>query len=290
MNFAPDKDALRQVSAALESDLKSAGVEEAGLTAMYLLSHVLGCRRLEVGLRAQDVLADAQAHELNRLAARMKAGEPLQYVLGDVEFLGRLFKTDPRALIARPETELLVEWALASSDVWARSGPRVVDVGTGTGCIAVSLALERPAARIMAVDLSAEALALARENARSLGVEARMAFYRADLLASFAPGSLDAVVSNPPYIASEECARLPRHIREHEPRLALDGGSDGLFTISRLVEQAAFTLKSGGRLYMEIGEEQASPVRRLLAEAGFVQVEIRKDWNGHDRMAGGLKP
>ena len=280
----------REAAAELTEPFEAAGVDEAALIAQRLAAEAFGLGRLEAGLRSWDRLSEEQALKLAGWAERICAGEPLQYVLGETEFLGRSFITDPRALIPRPETEELAAWALGEPEVWAPPNPWVADVGTGTGCMAISLALERPQARLAAVDLSDKALSLARENAARWGVESRLAFHQADLLAPFEPGTLDAVVSNPPYIRSGECELLPRHIREREPRMALDGGADGLFLISRLVKQAAVALKSGGRIFLEIGEDQGAPARRLLMEAGFVRVEIRKDLNQHDRMAGGVKP
>ncbi|MCX6998668.1 MAG: peptide chain release factor N(5)-glutamine methyltransferase [Kiritimatiellaeota bacterium] len=212
----------------LAARLQAAGVDEAQTKAEVLLAHALGCRRLEVYTHPERRLTPVLVEQLRAQSRRLAAGEPLQYVLGAAEFYGRSFKTDPRALIPRPETELLVETALGLPLVWKRAAPRVADAGAGTGCLAITLALERPGAHIFAVDISADALALARENAQRHGVSARIAFMRGDGLAAFAPASLDLVVSNPPYVPTEEWNALPRDIRDHEPRVALDGGADGL--------------------------------------------------------------
>lgn len=274
---------------AAEQALAAAGVDEARLKAEWLLSSVLGCRRLEIVLHRKRVPAGEQVGQFREMVARVSAGEPVQYVVGETDFLGRPFHVDRRALIPRPETELLVEQVLAAKNVWKAEAPAVADVGTGSGCIAVSLALARPAARLIAVDRSPEALELAVQNARALGVDGRIAFRHGDLLEGLRARSLNAVVSNPPYIAADALPGLPREIREHEPRLALDGGPQGLDVITRLVPQAHRALRVGGGLFLEIGETQGAAVAALLEQAGFQQVEIRRDLAGRDRIAVGNK-
>jgi release factor glutamine methyltransferase len=203
--------------------------------------------------------------------------------------MGRVFKTDSRALIPRPETETLVENVLACPDAWSSPHPAVADVGAGTGCIIVSLALEHREGDFVALDASAEALDLSRENARTLGVEENIKFIHGDLLAGVPPQSLHLVVSNLPYVSTDEIETLPQDIRNHEPRLALDGGPDGFSVIARLVPQAFNSLRSGGWLFMEIGEDQGERTSNWLRENGFAEVEIRKDRSGQDRIACGKK-
>lgn len=276
--------------------LSERAVPEARGLAECLVSGVLDCGRLELGLRLDEPLDPRTRDRIEAGFVRLGEGEPLQYVLGWTEFQGRRFKTDRRVLIPRPETELLVE-AVLESELGAlppaRAGPGnavVADVGTGGGCIAVTLALERPGWVIRASDRSAEALRLARENAEAHGVRGRIRFLQADLLAGTAPANMDAVAANLPYVRTGDWAELPCHIREHEPRLALDGGPAGLDVIRRLIPQAAEALKRGGGLFLEIGYDQGETVTGLLLEAGFVDVRIRKDAASHDRVACATKP
>lgn len=271
----------------LTAQLKAAGREEASAEGESLLAHTLCCRRLAVYLHGERKLTAAQLAMLKAQTLRLLVGEPLQYVLGEVEFCGRVFACDPRALIPRPETELLVEVALGFSKVWKKKEPHVPDLGTGTGCIAITLALERPHAKIFAVDVSADALALARANAARHNAADRIEFVEADLLAPFAAGSLDLIVSNPPYVPTVEWGDLPRHIRDFEPRGALAAGPDGLDVLRRLIVQAAAKLVPGGALVLEIGEDQGRRVADLLAAAGFGQIVVHKDFAGWDRVVTG---
>lgn len=273
----------------LAAVLKAAGHEEATAEAECLLAHALGCRRLEIYLHGERKLSSEQLALLKAQAQRLQADEPLQYVLGEVDFCGHLFACDARALIPRPETELLVEAALGFSKVWKKPHPKVPDLGTGTGCIAITLALAQPHAQLCAVDISADALALARANAERHGVADKINFIQADLLAPFAAGELDLIVSNPPYVPTAEWEELPRPIRDFEPRNALDAGSDGLDVLRRLVAQAAEKLTPGGALALEIGEDQGPRVAALLRAAGFTNVAVKKDFAGWDRVVTGEK-
>lgn len=270
--------------------LEGRHVQEAKAKTELMISHILKCRRLEVYLRREEAVPRSSVESLEGFVTRLLEGEPLQYVLGETVFMGHPFKVDRRALIPRPETELLVEAVLKNEGLWHKELPCVADIGTGSGCIAISLTMASPRARFQAVDISPAALDLARENARALGVEDRIDFIQGDLLEPLDPESLDAIVSNPPYVATSEYARLPREIHDHEPPMALEGGRDGLSVISRLVQQAATRLKSGGILLMEIGENQAVQVRELMEAAGFFNVEILKDLAGQDRIAVCGKP
>jgi release factor glutamine methyltransferase len=266
-------------------ELERQGVPEARLNLEHLLAHHLGIPRLELRMRRDDPLLPAVRVRVEADVARLAAGEPLQYILGETPFQGLMLKTDRRALIPRPETEWLADQVLGCSAVWDAPEPRVADVGTGTGCLALALARARPRSRVLAVDADPAALSLALENRARLGLEARVEMRLGDLLEGVSPESLDAVVSNPPYIPTTVCDALDRHVREFEPRLALDGGPDGLDVIRRLVKQAAVCLKPGGSLWLEIGFDQGPAVSGLLEAAGFVKVEIRRDWSGLDRLA-----
>ncbi len=277
---------VSELLAAAESALAAGGAAESRTQAEWLVAAAAGVGRLDLFTRDPIAWAPAARDRLEGWVRRVAAGEPLQYVLGSAPFMGREFACDPRALIPRPETEELCERVLADSRIWGRERPRVVDVGTGTGCIAITLALERPDAVIHAGDLSRDALDLAQHNARQLGVpEGRIAWRRGDLLDGQPRGAADAVVSNPPYVAEDGWADLDRVVRDHEPRLALAGGPDGLAVIRRLIEQAVEVLRPGGMLWLETGNEQGPAVRRLLAGAGFGEVAVFRDMAGHERIA-----
>ena len=285
----PSTPTVHAVLEATVASLVSAGVSESCLKAEYILSRALKCHRLELPSRQNRELSAGQAGQISAQVERVLAGEPIQYVLGDMDFMGRSFKTDSRALIPRPETETLVENVLACKDVWSLEVPVVADVGTGTGCIVVTLALEQPRGAFLAIDASPAALELARENAATLGVAERIQFSQGDLLDGLRSGSLDMVVSNPPYVATAEIETLQADIREHEPRLALDGGPDGMNAISKLVPQAFDCLRPGGWLFLEIGEDQGARVKSLMKKDGFGQVQIQRDLNGHDRIVRGQR-
>ncbi|MBP7828829.1 MAG: peptide chain release factor N(5)-glutamine methyltransferase [Kiritimatiellae bacterium] len=270
--------------------LEAAGLDEARLKAEWALSRALGFPRLEWPLRFREAVPASALSAFESYVRRLAGREPLQYVLGDAEFMGLVLKTDRRALIPRPETEFLVETVLEYPPLWAANRrPVVADVGTGTGCIALALASKRPGARCLARDSSPAALDLARENAAALGLEGRIEFEEGDLLEGVPPGSLDAVVSNPPYVPAGDWAGLDRSVRDFEPRGALDGGADGLAVIRRLLPQAFTSLKERGIVALEIGEGQAERVRRLMKDAGFVAGEIRRDFSDRDRVALGIK-
>ena len=264
---------------------------EARTLAEILVSEALGLRGGPgLALRAEAVPEEAARAWLRMAFRRVAGGEPAQYVLGRWPFHAIELKTDSRALIPRPETEELVERVLRHP-VWA-SARHVADVGTGTGAIVLALAAAArrrggTMPRFTAIDRSPEALALARENAEALGLAKAVRFVEGDACAPLETRSADVIVSNPPYIASEEVDGLPRHILGHEPRLALDGGPDGLDVVRRIVAGATQVLRPGGRLFLEIGDEQGLSLKRLLERAGYGEVIVAKDFAGHDRYAEG---
>lgn len=264
--------------------LAGKGVESPRLVMEQLMSHVLQCPRLQLYVRFESLVPEDRLVSLREGIRRLGAGEPLQYVLGDAEFMGHRFKTDKRALIPRPDTETLVNAVLASEPLWAGGRPVIAEIGVGSGCVVVSLALARPEASYIGIDASEGALALARDNALANGVAASIDFRHGDLLAGFARGSLSAVVANLPYIPTADCALLPRHIREHEPLSALDGGPDGLDLIRRLVLQAVDVLPPGGRIFLEIGYDQAPRVVDTLKGCGFSEIVVHKDLGDRDRV------
>ncbi|AKQ65055.1 Protein-N(5)-glutamine methyltransferase PrmC [Myxococcus hansupus] len=263
-------------------------VDAPRLTAEILLSFVLKLSRVRLYVDLDRPLSKEELGAYRALIERRMAGEPTQYLTGVREFYNRPFKVDARVLIPRPETELLVEAALR---MLPKDAPgRALDVCTGSGCIAISLAAERPQATVIATDLSPDACALAQENAQALGVADRVTVLQGDL---FAPVPADArfqvVVSNPPYIASGDIPGLSAEVRR-EPKLALDGGPDGLVAVRRVVTGARQWLEPGGLLAMEIGEDQGPALLELLRAAGYADVRVEKDLERRERMAFGTQP
>lgn len=277
-----------EVRAALIQRLARAGMDDAVAVAEFALAEALGCRRLDLRLKPDRLLTQAEADRVEAWAERLERREPLAHVLGHAEFLGRRFRCDRRALIPRPETELLVETALGLP--MASPHARVADIGTGSGCIAISLALLRPAWAISAVDISRDALDLARENAALHGVDEHIVWRQASLLDGLDGKAFDLIVSNPPYICTGDIDHLQPEVRDHDPRLALDGGADGLHHIRTLVVEALAVLKPKGWLAMEIGEDQADPVTRWMSRSGFEKPTIRRDLAGHDRIVTAQRP
>ena len=275
---------MQSVLSEAEDRLKRAGIEEPALTAGILVSSIIACPRLELALRAEEKLSAAQIDKIRRGVLRLEKHEPIQYVLGTMSFMGYAFKCDRRALIPRPETEELVQLAADFKPLWQIDSPKIADIGTGTGCIAVSLALLRPKGRFWAVDVSPDAIELAKENARLHGLLDSITFLTADLNSAALPSEMDAVVANPPYVCTADYCRLEKHIRLWEPRCALDGGSNGLETIRPLVKKAFQILKPKRWLFMEIGFNQWPEVERLLVKTGFRQCTLKRDHSGHARM------
>ncbi|MBN1247294.1 MAG: peptide chain release factor N(5)-glutamine methyltransferase [Anaerolineae bacterium] len=251
-----------------------------------LIASALQVERTAVLAHPEWLLTSAQVDEFVDAVRRRASGTPLPYLLGYIEFCGLTFRVTPAVLIPRPETELLVE--LAQARLGALRQGIVVDVGTGSGCIAVTLAIAEPRARIWATDISAPALAVARQNARDHGVGERVRWLQADLLAPFA-GPIGLIVSNPPYVAEAEWWDLPPSVKQ-EPRTALISGPEGLNAIRPLLQQAATRLAPGGSLLMEIGEQQASAVT-ALAQSAFdhsgrrvMRLQVYQDLAGKDRV------
>ncbi len=261
-----------------------AGIEDARLSAEWLVADVVGIPRLELPFHYDEPVSDAARHAIEQMAERLAGGEPIQYVLGHTDFMGFRILTDPRALIPRPETEELVEKVMRESDLGERERPIVADVGTGTGCIAIALAEWQPSMEVWALDRSTAALSLARENVAAHGLEERVRLVESDLLADLPPTQVDAVVSNPPYITEDDYAALPLHIRDHEPELALAAGPEGLSVYERLAPQALNRLVPGGWMFLEIGAEQADAVKALVEGAGFSEVVVHLDLAGRDRI------
>jgi release factor glutamine methyltransferase len=277
---------LRQALHAAIAQLEAAGIEEARLQAEVLVFHVLHCDRAYLYAHPERELSRAEQAEYERLVGRRAAGEPLQYLTGHQEFWRADFVVTPAVLIPRPETEHLIEAVLDLVRQVERDpalGPRLklIDVGTGSGAIAVTLARELPQAEVHAVDLSPEALEVARLNAQRLG--ACVHFSLSDVLASVArDASFDFVVSNPPYVGRDEADKVQEVVKHYEPPMAVFAGDDGLDVIRRLIPQSREALRPGGWLLIEIGYTQAEAVRALLG--GWHSVHTVADLSGIARV------
>jgi release factor glutamine methyltransferase len=268
--------------------LEAAGLASARVDAEWLLAGLLGVGRAAVRLELAEPVP-APIAERYAVAVRRRAGrEPLQRILGWEDFRGVRVRLTNAVLVPRPETEMLVEWALA---LLPEPGDRrllAIDVGTGSGCIACALACERPDLDVIAVDVSPAAAAVARDNARALGVAARVRVVAADLLECVRGLHADLIVSNPPYLPSAIVPELEPEVRAHEPRLALDGGPDGLALIRRIAATARRCLKPSGALALETaGDAQAEAAAAWLRGAGLQAVAVRADLAGVDRFVAG---
>ncbi|MBQ2700260.1 MAG: peptide chain release factor N(5)-glutamine methyltransferase [Clostridia bacterium] len=273
------QDAIRQGTRQLEA----AGVPDPRLDAEYLLAGVLNQPRLSVCLNKMEPLPSEAWEAFDSLLRRRATREPLQYILGETPFYGRSFKCDRRALIPRPETELLCELAIAAMPPQGQ----VLDLCCGTGAIGLTLALECPGSRVTLTDLSSDALALAHENAQRLGADC--SFYQGDLFAAVPGKRFHLIVSNPPYIPAAVCEGLQEEVLK-EPLMALDGGADGLNFYRRIALEAPVHLLPGGWLMLEIGYDQGETVPSLLEER-FTQIQLHHDLNRLPRMVTAqLKP
>ena len=279
--------------------------------------HLLGKNKAWLIAHADEEIPDDQADRYMVLLERRKTGEPIQYITGETEFYGLPFRVTPDVLIPRPETEHLVEKALElamlsdrfvtghdfsraesrakQNRALAPAGrssktPRILDIGTGSGAIAIALAHHLPNAQITALDISASALEIARENALRNAITDRIQFIQSDLLAAVAHQRFDLVVSNPPYVPITDRASLSIEVREHEPALALFAGDDGLDVIRRLIPAAFAVLEPGGFLLIEIGYGQSEAVAALMADAGFERIEFVPDLQDIPRVASGQRP
>ena len=277
------REALREGMARLGE----AQVPSHALAAELLLMHALGRDRTWLYSHPEALLEPGQVETYFALIARRSAGEPTQYLTGKQEFWGLEFEVNRDVLIPRPETEHIVEVALERirKGTIGNAHLRVADVGTGSGCLAVVLARELPDAEILATDISAAALEVARRNASRHGVTDRIHFLECDLLKGVACASLDMVVSNPPYVARDEAAALQREVREHEPHLALLGGAAGTEIYAPLIEQAGALLRPGGILVVELGYDSAPHVHSLLGDnPAWTGIAITNDLAGIPRV------
>ncbi len=262
--------------------LSRAGIADAALDAETLLRHVLGWDRARLVTGAREFVTQAEAARFHSLVDERAARRPLQHLVGTQAFWRHEFLVTPDVLIPRPETEILVEAALARLAPLER--PRVVDVGTGSGAIALSIAAELAGAEVHATDVSEPALAVARTNARQLGLEARVQFHCGDLLAPVRGLRFDAILSNPPYVDRADAASLAPEVRDHEPALALfPAEGDAYAVYRRLIPAAAPLLREGGWLLLEVGQGMADTVAGLCTQAGFTVEAVLRDLQGIPR-------
>jgi len=260
------------------------GVDSPRLQVELLLAHVLELPRLQLYLNFERPLTNPEADRLRDLVQRRGRREPLQYLVGEAAFCGRDFAVTPAGLIPRPEPESLAELAWQWLSTHRPAGAQVLDFGTGTGCLAITLALQQPSAEITALDISPEALDLARANAARHAVAKRVHFVEGEGLGALPDGlAFDLVGANPPYIPSAESAELQPEVRDHEPRQALDGGPDGLRFIRELAGGLA-RLEPGGRLLLEFADGQEDAAAAVFAGAGWVVNHITPDLSGTPRI------
>ena len=297
----------RETIAKAGAYLQAKAVPDAQVAAELLAARLLKTGRGTLAAHLEKDVPEKWLEAMRRGMARLANGEPIQYVLGEWDFRHLTLKCDRRALIPRPETEELVTRVLAHLNRSYSSVPRspfpvprspfpvphspvIVDVGTGTGAIVLSLAQEfKGDAAFLGTDVSEDAIALAQENAAKCGLADRVKFAVADGLDDFdEPECVDVIVSNPPYIESAVCDTLDPRVRDYEPRLALDGGVTGLDFYDRYLGDALNILKPGGAVFFEIGENQGAALAKLMADYGFGEVKIEKDFAGHDRYASGV--
>lgn len=270
--------------------LADRGVESARLESELLLAHARGCPRIRLYTDFEAVVPQDQRARMRELVQRRARREPLAYIIGEREFYGRPFFVGPGVLVPRPETELLIDLALESLP--ADAPLHIADVGAGSACIAVTMAVQRPSYRITATELSRQALDFAARNIARHEVGDRVQLLQGDLLLPIretGERSLDAVLSNPPYIRDGDMDGLAPEVVEYEPCEALAGGPDGLDCIRRLVEQSAKVIRPGGFMALEIDPPQADSVSRLLEQSGFRGVLVKRDLNGDDRIVAALR-
>jgi len=261
------------------SAFRDAGIPDPDYDASLLLANLLHRPPLSLRLDTDTALQNDVIEAYRDLCARRLGREPLQYILREAPFMGAMLRVDPRVLIPRPETELLCEWALAEME--SIDHPRVLDLCCGSGCIGLSIRKARPDAEVFLTDISPDALDVATMNARELGL--RVVCTAGDLFTGVPGQKFHLIISNPPYIPSAECSMLQQEVLR-EPRLALDGGTDGLVFYRRICGEAPDHLYPGGILIMELGDGEAIPVKQLMLDAGFIDPVIRQDLCGRERM------
>lgn len=263
--------------------LAGKGVENARLNAEHVVGHALGLKRMQLYLQFERPLVETELEQIRTVVRRRGQREPLQYIIGETEFFGVTLKVDRRALIPRPETEYLLSLIVEKLSVPPQ---RILDLGTGSGAIALGLAGHYPVANVMAVDVSGDAVALARENAQALAMDHRVTVKISDWFSAIpADARFDLIVSNPPYLSEVETAETLVEVRDHEPKIALTPGHTGLEAVQKIISEVRNHLAPRGLLAMETGTTQHTGIEQLFAEAGFSRSEFAPDLTGRPRFA-----
>lgn len=265
--------------------LAKKGVDSPRLQVELLLAHVLGLPRMGLYLNFERELPPAQLDQLREMVRRRGQREPLQHILGSTSFCGFEMAVNTNVLIPRPETELLAESGWEFLNSVSPGPPAALDFGTGSGCLVITMAVKSPLALLLAVDVSAEALEVARQNAGRHHVADRVQFHLGDGFGAL-PGGLqfDLIVANPPYIPSAEIETLDPEVRDHDPKQALDGGADGLDFYRRLAHEAGAWLKGGGKIMLEFGDGQADSIRNLFEQQKWIVEQTKADYSGRLRI------
>lgn len=280
---------VKRVLAWAAEDLKRRGNEGGRLDVELLLGRVIGLDRIGLIVQSERPLAPGELSAFRDLFKRRRGGEPVAYLLGEREFYGISLRVDARVLIPRPDSERLVEVALTRTRERSMRGD-ALDLCTGSGCVAIAFARQRPTWRVTASDISADASALARINAHRTGAIRNLRLLTGSLFAPVAGQRFDLITANPPYIATGELTTLPVDVRDFEPRLALDGGADGLDLVRQIAEQGPQHLTAGGILAMEIGSDQGPAALAILQHHGYRDLELARDLAGRDRVISGYGP
>ncbi len=267
--------------------LTKKGVESPRLQVELLLAHVLHLPRMGLYLNFERPLTPNELDELRELVRRRGQREPLQQIVGSTSFCGLELAVNKNVLVPRPETELLAElgWQFLNSLSGSNPQPLAMDFGTGSGCLAIALAVKSAISQVLAVDISPEALEVARQNASRHQMESRIQFVVGDGFAALPSATrLDLIVANPPYIPSREIDTLEPEVRDHDPRLALDGGADGLDFYRRLAREAGTYLKPGGRMMLEFGDGQEAAIQNLFEQQKWIVEAVKADYSGRPRI------
>jgi release factor glutamine methyltransferase len=280
---------VKRVLAWAADDLRRRGNESARLDVELLLGKVLGHNRIGLIMNSERPLSPVELGRFRELFKRRRSGEPVAYLLGEREFYGLMLRVDARVLVPRPDSERLVEVALERTRARSMLG-QALDLCTGSGCVAIAFARQRLTWRVTASDISPEALAVARDNAHRTGAIRNLRLLQGSLFSALGGERFDLITANPPYIPAGDIAELPVDVREFEPRLALDGGVDGLDFVRSIAEQAQGHLTPGGALAMEIGADQGAAALEILRQQGYGDVELARDLGGRDRVVSGYGP
>lgn len=275
--------------------LKKKNIDNAKSSIEFLAASLLDCKRSQLPLYFDKIMSPSFIDSMRDGMKRLLSNEPIQYILGNWDFREITLKTDKRALIPRPETEELVGLLLSDNSITSLPSPAILDYGTGSGCIALSIAKELPNARIVAIDVSEDALSLARENANFLGLSNKVTFINSseiDLGDLFEPESFNAIISNPPYIPTSSYLKLDASVKDFEPRLALDGGDDGMNIVRAIIDDSSILLANGGSIFLELSAEDNQPeeLSSYLQSLSFENIKVTQDAFKAKRFLSGTLP